>query len=172
LQNAVAKDAESLYASRYNSNQKGRVMMYKHILIAVDGSDTSNKALAEAINLAKDQQAELKIVYTVDEASIFTAADIPDPVRIEQTWVEAGKKILEEAKQKAQAAGVQVETKILETDMSNTIADSIVGEAKSWPADIIVAGTHGRRGISHLMMGSVAEGITRITPVPLLLIHR
>ena len=147
--------------------------MYKHILVAADGSATSDKALNEAINLAKDQHASLKIVYTIDDASIFTAADVPDAVGIEQSWIEAGHKILDTAKQKADAAGVEVETKLLQTDiMGEKIADAIVNEAKSWPADLLVAGTHGRRGLAHLLMGSVAEGIVRVSPVPPLLIRR
>ena len=147
--------------------------MYKHILVAADGSATSDKALTEAINLAKDQHAKLKIVYTIDDASIFNAADIPDAVGIEQSWIDAGHKILEKAKQQAEASGLEVETKLLQTDiMGEKIADAIVNEAKAWPADLLVAGTHGRRGLSHLLMGSVAEGIVRVSPVPLLLIRK
>ncbi len=146
--------------------------MYKHILVAVDGSATSDKALAEAINLAKDQQARLKIVYTVDDASIFTAADVPDAVGIEKSWIAAGQKILEKARKKAEDAGIEVETKLLQTDiMGEKIPDAIVNEAKTWPADLLVAGTHGRRGLAHLLMGSVAEGIVRSSPTPLLLVR-
>ncbi len=147
--------------------------MYKHILVAIDGSATSEQALEEAINLAKDQHARLKIVYTVDDASIFTAADVPDAVGIEQSWIEAGNKILDKARKKAEAAGVEIETKLLQTDiMGEKIPDAIVSEAKTWPADLLVAGTHGRRGLAHLLMGSVAEGIVRSSPVPLLLVRR
>lgn len=146
--------------------------MYKRILVAADGSATSDKALAEAISLAKDQHAQLKIVYTVDDASIYTAADIPNRIGIEQSWIDAGHKILEEAKKKAQAAGIEAETKLLQTDtLGEKIPDAIVNEARAWPADLLVAGTHGRRGLFHLIMGSVAEGIVRISPVPLLLVR-
>ncbi len=146
--------------------------MYKRILVAADGSATSDKALAEAINLANDQHAQLKIVYTIDDASIYTAADVPNAVGIEQAWIDAGHKILEAAKKKAQAAGIEAETKLLETDaMGEKISDAIVNEARAWPADLLVAGTHGRRGLSHLIMGSVAEGIVRTCPVPLLLVR-
>ena len=51
------------------------------------------------------------------------------------------------------------------------VPDVVVAEAKRWPADLIVAGTHGRRGLSHLFLGSVAEGIIRISTVPVLLIR-
>lgn len=146
--------------------------MYKRILVAADGSATSDKALVEAIDLANDQHAQLKIVYTIDDASIYTAADVPNAVGIEQAWIDAGHKILEAAKKKAQAAGIEAETKLLETDaMGEKISDAIVNEARAWPADLLVAGTHGRRGLSHLIMGSVAEGIVRTCPVPLLLVR-
>lgn len=146
--------------------------MYKHILVAVDGSSASDSALIEAIKLAKNQKAYLRIVYALDSASVVAGAQLPNPVGTEQAWINAGHEILGKAMQKAQAAGIEVETKLLATDtLGQEIAAAIVHEAKAWPSDLLVAGTHGHRGFNHLLMGSVAEDILRITPVPVLMVR-
>jgi nucleotide-binding universal stress UspA family protein len=146
--------------------------MYKHILVAVDGSDTSDRALQEAISLAKDQQAMLRIVYAVDEVNINAGAEFVNPVEIENAWAKSGREILGKAQNQTHAAGVHAETRLIEIDKLGVgIADAIVEDAKTWSADLIVAGTHGRTGLGHLLLGSVAEGIVRICPVPILLIR-
>lgn len=146
--------------------------MYKHILVAVDGSKTSDLALQEAVGLARDQQATLRIVYVVDEVSIFADAEFISPMEIEKAWVASGRAALSKAKSLAQAAGMEAETRLLENEaLGQRIADVIVQEARSWPADLLVVGTHGRRGLNHLLLGSVAEGIVRTSPVPVLLVR-
>ena len=148
--------------------------MYKHILVAIDSSSTSDRAFLEAIKLAKDQQATLRIVYAVDEANINTSPEFVNPTELVDAWAESGHAILDKAKNQALAAGVQAETQLIESEIIKLgvgIADAIVAEAKAWPADLLVIGTHGRTGLSHLLFGSVAEGIVRICPVPILLIR-
>lgn len=146
--------------------------MYTHILVAVDGSKTSDLALQEAIGLVRDQQATLRVVYVVDEVSIFADAEFISPIEIEKAWVASGHAALSKAKSVAQAAGMEAETKLLENEaLGQRIADVIVQEARSWPADLLVVGTHGRRGLNHLLLGSVAEGIVRMSPVPVLLVR-
>jgi nucleotide-binding universal stress UspA family protein len=146
--------------------------MYQRILAAVDDSPTSDRALQEAISLAKDQHAKLRIVYVVDEVTIYSNAQLVDPSEIERVWIEIGHEILNKAQRLARSAGIDAEVKLLETEiMGERMADAIVAEAKAWPADLVVAGTHGRSGLNHLLMGSVAEGIVRICPVPILLVR-
>lgn len=146
--------------------------MYQRILVTVDGSDTSDRALQEAINLAKDQQAMLRIVHAIDEVNINAGAEFVNPEEIENAWIKSGLEILDKAQSQAHAAGIRAETRLLEIDkLGVRIADAIIENAKTWPADLVVAGTHGRTGLSHLLMGSVAEGIVRICPVPILLIR-
>jgi nucleotide-binding universal stress UspA family protein len=146
--------------------------MYKRILVAVDGSDTSDRALQEAINLAKDQEAKLRIAYVVDEISLTADTEFVDPAMISNSWVEAGREMLEKAHHQALAASVQAETRLIEIDhLGVRVADAIVEEAQAWLADIIVAGTHGRTGLTHLLLGSVAEDIVRVSRLPVLLIR-
>jgi nucleotide-binding universal stress UspA family protein len=146
--------------------------MYQHILVAVDDSDTSNRALGEAIKLARDQRAVLRIVYAIDEAAIYGDALISDPVEVEKEWTRIANGILQKAQQAARGEGVNAETRLLETEnVGDRVADAIIKDAREWPADLLVAGTHGRTGLRHLMLGSVAEGLLRSSPVPILLIR-
>jgi len=147
--------------------------MYKRILIAVDGSNTSDLALEEALKLAAEHQSQLRIVHVVDVLMFFAG----EPgffyiVGLEKAIVESGERLRQKAAATAGRGGIKAETKLLRIeDSSQRIADMIVGEATAWPTELIVVGTHGRRGLSHLFLGSVAEGIVRISPVPVLLIR-
>ncbi len=147
--------------------------MYQRILVAVDGSDTSERALHEAMLLAKNQQALLRVAYVVDEASIFSDTEFVDRTAIERAAIHTGHKVLEKARKAAEAEGVSIETKMLETEsVGEKVAHAIVEEARHWPAHLIVVGTHGRKGLRHLLMGSIAEGVMRDSPVPILLVRK
>lgn len=144
--------------------------MYQRILAAVDDSATSDRSLQEAIGLAKDQHAKLRIVYVVDKATIYNSTQLPP--EIERAWIEIGHEILNKAQRSAHSEGIDAEVKMIETEIiGEQMAEAIVEEAKAWPADIVVLGTHGRSGLKHLLMGSVAEGIVRTCPVPILLVR-
>jgi nucleotide-binding universal stress UspA family protein len=147
--------------------------MYKHILAAVDGSNTSNFALQESIKLAKEQHAALRLIHVVDDTppymtmdTVYALADFQKALR------EAGQKVLATCAATARQAGVEVDTKFLALQAQpKRICDAIVEEAKRWPADIIVVGTHGRHGFNHLLLGSVAEGVIRLAASPVLVIR-
>ena len=146
--------------------------MYKQIAVAVDGSDTSERALSEAIGLAKDQQARLRIIYAIDETNVNVGSEFTAPPEMEKWWADAAREILGKACKQAQEAGVAAETRLIEIDkLGSGIADAIIEDAKTWPAGLVVAGTHGRTGLAHLLMGSVAEGLVRRCPVPILLVR-
>jgi nucleotide-binding universal stress UspA family protein len=83
---------------------------------------------------------------------------------------EGGKKIIQQAEAYARQQGVQVDSVLLEA-IGGPAADLIVAHAKEWAADLIVMGTHGRRGLRRLALGSDAEGVVRESPVPVLLVH-
>lgn len=146
--------------------------MYQRILVPVDGSPTSNRGLAEAIALAKLTGARLRLLHVVDELSFALGAsafpvytgDVIGLLR------EAGEKILADAKAKVEAAGLGVEA-VLRDGFAGRVCDLIVEQAEAWPADLIVIGTHGRRGVDRLFMGSDAELVLRTAPVPVLLVR-
>jgi nucleotide-binding universal stress UspA family protein len=152
--------------------------MYKHILVAVDGSDTSNRALEEAINLAKNQQAVLRLVHVVDDAAVSLMMETPDQVPYliadyQKALREGGQQLLSTCAARVREAGLEPETKIRTIETLDThIYDAVAEEAKQWPADLIVIGTHGRRGVRRLMLGSVAEGLARVATLPVLLVRK
>ncbi len=146
--------------------------MYKKILVPVDGSPTSLCGLQEAIRLAKDQGASVRLIHVADE---FLAMGSPYAPMIDyQTFLtavrESGNAILEKMRTVAGEQGLQAETQLLET-IGGRAADKIIEAAIRWPADLIVMGTHGRRGVRRLLMGSDAELVVHSTPVPVLMIR-
>ncbi len=147
--------------------------MYGRILVAIDDSETSDLALKEAIRLAKGQKAALRIVHVIDVSPAYLTVDTPYPfVEYQKAMQEAGQKLLANRVTTAHAAGVEVDSKLIAMEMyGERIYDVIEEQSKQWHADLIVIGTHGRRGARHLMLGSVAEGLIRIATKPVLLIR-
>jgi nucleotide-binding universal stress UspA family protein len=145
--------------------------MYQKILVAVDGSPTSLRGLDEAIKVAKALRGQLTLVHVVNELVI--AAEYVPSVYYEPMLVslrDAGEKVLEQAVGIARRADVPCESKLIET-LGGRAADEIVKQAKQGAADLIVLGTHGRRGLKRLAMGSDAELVLRQSPVPVLLVR-
>lgn len=146
--------------------------MYRNILVAVDGSHTSEIALHEAIKLAGDLNGNMRIVHAVEMVNFNLDGEFPDPDEIWEAMRKSGESILAKSQAAARKAGIAAETRLIEIDtLGRRIPEVITVEAKSWPADVIVIGTHGRRGVSHLFMGSVAEGVARVASTPVLLIR-
>lgn len=146
--------------------------MYRNILVAVDGSHTSEMALQEAIKLARDLSGKLRIVHAVEMVNLNFDSEFAGLNAIWETMRKSGETILAKAQAAAREAGIAAETKLIEIDtLGRRIPEVVAEEAQSWPADVIVIGTHGRRGISHLFLGSVAEGVVRVASTPVLLIR-
>jgi len=144
---------------------------YRRILVAVDGSPAAARGLSEAIRLAKAQSAQLFILHVVSEFYAYAsmegaglAADLPAMLR------EGGKRILEKAEAAARKHDIRPKILMRET-LGGPAADPIVREAKRQRADLIVLGTHGRRGVRRLVMGSDAEQVVRAARVPVLLVR-
>jgi len=146
--------------------------MYQRILVPIDGSATSQRGLQEAIRLARVTQATLRLVHIVDELSFSLAASASwgytggwlDVLR------ESGAKILESGVDAVRAEGIAVEG-VLFDSFAGPVHEQVVAEAIAWKADLIVLGTHGRRGVGRVMLGSSAESILRSAPVPVLLVR-
>jgi nucleotide-binding universal stress UspA family protein len=146
--------------------------MFKRILVAVDGSPTADQALQEAIKLAKEHQAQLRIVHAVDIVNIYMGAEFVDPTEISDAITKSGQDILRKAEAVARQAEISVETRLIVIDsLGHRVPEMIAADAEAWPADLIVICTHGRSGLSHLFLGSVAEGVIRVATKPVLLIR-
>jgi nucleotide-binding universal stress UspA family protein len=147
-------------------------MAYKRILVPVDGSRAANLGLREAIPLAKSQRARLQLVHVVDAHYVLMSGaeigvysnDLMPSLR------QGGRRLLQKAEALVKRQGLNCSSTLLET-LTGPAADPIVRQAKKWRADLIVIGTHGRRGLKRLVMGSDAEQIVRTSPVPVLLVR-
>lgn len=145
--------------------------MYRRILVAIDGSKSSNLALKEAIRLAKEQRASLRLIHVVDQMPAYTI-EVPYLIDdYQKAMLEAGRKTLAKCAAKAKAARVKFDTKLVVT-LTQSIGDVINKEARRWSANLIVIGTHGRRGFNHLLLGSVAERVIQLAVKPILVIHK
>lgn len=144
--------------------------MYQHILIPVDGSPTSYRALQEALKLAKQLKAQLALIHVMEEIWYVDNVSYLNYAELRQTVRLSSEKILAQAEAAVLQEGVSPTVKLLEAK-GDRIANVVVAEAKKWPADLIVIGTHGRSGFNHILFGSVAEGVVRTAHVPVLLIR-
>lgn len=146
--------------------------MYQHILVPTDGSATSDKAVTEAIAMARLSGGSIRLLHLVDALTVASVADgfASYAAEVLPLLREAGEKVLEAARQRVAAAGVGVETTLREV-VAGRVCDLVQQEAAAWPADLIVIGTHGRRGVQRLLLGSDAEQILRSATVPVLLVR-
>lgn len=146
-------------------------MAFRRILVPVDGSATSAKGLAQALRLARENRARLRLLHVVDAYSAISVPEIgaASVAPMLEAIRAAGEKTLARAARAAERAGLKAERALAEIT-GGRVADAVVSEAKRWRADLIVMGTHGRRGVGRLLLGSDAELVVRYSPVPVLLV--
>jgi nucleotide-binding universal stress UspA family protein len=146
--------------------------MYHRILVPIDGSATSERGLDEALAVAASLGSEVRLIHVVDDASLVmnSAALASNVGELLVSLAQAGEEILAAGKLRAKARNLSVETELRHCQ-TGRVADVIVDEAKQWPADLLVLGTHGRRGAGRLLLGSDAEQVLRSAPVPVLLVR-
>jgi nucleotide-binding universal stress UspA family protein len=142
--------------------------MFKRILVPIDGSPTSTKALVAALQLARERDARVRLVHTLDEFAYLSgyeyAADLLEATR------GYAEKILRDALDVAASAGVPAESTLLKV-RGQRLGEAVAAEARNFEADLIVVGTHGRHGIGRVLLGSGAEQVIRLAPVPVLVIR-
>jgi nucleotide-binding universal stress UspA family protein len=107
---------------------------------------------------------EMPIVWNIEGMTSFPIEDMT------KAFIKSGKLLLQKDKAKVEKSGISVETKLVE-DYQGRIGAVISHEAGQWLADLLVVGTHGRKGLDHLLMGSVAEGVMRTAAMPVLLVR-
>lgn len=144
--------------------------MYQRILVPIDGSSTSDRALQEAIKLIDTQPAQLLLLHVVDDLQFLDAEGYVDYAELRELTRKIGERALTKAQEVVRQADITVETMLLDAN-GERIARLIDAEALRWSADLIVIGTHGRSGFNHLLFGSVAEGVVRGASVPVLLVR-
>ena len=146
--------------------------MYERILVPVDGSPTSMSGLGEAIRMAALNGASIRLMHVLDAWS-YTNGFEPPAVYCEQvlpSMRKGGARILDDARRKVLEAGLAVSTMLVEK-VTQRVSELVIAQAHDWCADIIVIGSHGRHGFDRAMMGSNAEEIVRLAPVPVLVVR-
>ena len=148
--------------------------MYRRIMVAVDGSATSNKALVAALEMAaySGGRSVLRLIHVLDEMAYFTGIEPygGQSGQLNEMMREAGKKVLSDALAVVQAANVQADTLLIDK-FGERLGETVAEEAKNWNASLIVVGTHGRRRVGRMFLGSGAEQIIRLAPVPVLVVR-
>ena len=142
--------------------------MYERILVAFDGSEESTRALDEAARLAENQHGRMRLVHVVDTSCLYHGDEGDRSGDLEAAWYKAAHALVERGCARASAKGLAVASTVCCTGKAR-VSEEIVEEARRWQADLIVLGTHGRRGLNRLLLGSVAEAVVRISPVSVLL---
>lgn len=135
--------------------------MYEEILVPTDGSPGAEAAIDHAVHIARQNDATINPVYVVDVSDMGDIGDDPDALRAE------GSDVIEPVVDAARGAGLEVNEHILE----GTPNERIVECAESHDADLVVMGTHGKSGLSRVLLGSTAEKVVRNSPVPVLTVR-
>ena len=145
--------------------------MFKRILVAVDGSAPSDRALTAGLDLAKEQRAAVRILHV---------ADVLPPANVEPMYVDfesyrdailtGARAVIRSASARAKRARVKADTRLVET-VTHDASGEIVAQAARFRADLIIIGTHGRTGLARMFLGSVAEGVVRHSSAAVLLIR-
>ena len=157
---------EPLMAAASTASVKSSFRL-KRILVPIDFSDCSKKALQYAIPLAKEHQAAITLLHVVQAlcpTGDFVAADY---AALQVEMCATG------ARNLAKLAVDEVRGKVSADTIvhAGSAALEIITTAKSLPADLIVISTHGRTGLKHVIMGSVAEHVVRHAPCPVLVVR-
>ncbi len=146
--------------------------MYQRILVPVDGSETSDRGLDEALRLARLSGGSVRLIHVVDPLKyvpgyVTYAVYSSDLVPLMK---EEGEKLLQRGRERAEGVGVKAETRLFIDAAALRLCDLVAQQANAWKADLIVIGSHGRRGLERVLLGSDAEQILRVAPVPVLLV--
>lgn len=141
--------------------------MFKQIFVPIDGSAASQAALEAALQLAKEQGAEVRIAHVFKRFVVSSGGGLID---LTEAFEREGEAALAQAQDRAREVGVAAGTELIDA-AGRRVPATIVEEAVRWPADLIVMGTHGRHGFEHLLLGSVAEGVARRSPIPVMLVR-
>lgn len=147
-------------------------MNHKRILAAVDGGKPSELAFQEALKQAKAFKATLFIVHVVEKLPTHVAYAI-DVIEYQNLSLINAKKTLERYLKLAAKKKIKAKAQLIEiVNYKDSISKKILLAVKKNKADLLVMGTHGRTGLSRLMLGSVAEETLKNSPVPILLLRK
>jgi nucleotide-binding universal stress UspA family protein len=154
-------------------NNRVEHLMYAKILVPVDASETSDAGLDEAIRLARLCGARLRLLHVSDDLPFVPEAALyqAEPQAPVSDGARRGSALLARLADQVTAQGIEVDTVLLES-RGQALHGFVNEQARAWGAELVVLGTHGRRGIERAFVGSVAEQVVRHADVPVLLVRR
>jgi nucleotide-binding universal stress UspA family protein len=141
---------------------------FRHILFATDLDDSSAGALQVALDMASSMKAELSVVHVCELGGYTAAAMCEAGGDLASPLVDEAQRALERLVERADRDGVHPRAVV----KLGAPWHEIVAAAQEQGADLIVMGTHGRRGLAHVLLGSVAEKVVQTSPVPVLTVRQ
>ena len=146
--------------------------MFDRILVPIDGSETSAKALLQAMALAELTHGRIRLIHVIGDvlSALGGEAAMVCSDEIYTAVTAAGNRVLADAAAVVETRRIPVDAVLCEPSAAR-LSEEIEAAAKSWGANLIVIGSHGRRGVHRLLLGSDAEQIMRVAPVPVLLVR-
>lgn len=142
--------------------------LFKKILVPIDGSDTSDKAMRMALDMAREALGTVRFVHVIDDDRYLSSYEFSADLR---TYAEKNAQdLLQKALDAAASMGVNAESQVVDKPRQR-LGESVADEAADWGADLVVLGTHGRRGLGRILLGSGAEQVIRLSPVPVLVVR-
>ncbi|MBN1572679.1 MAG: universal stress protein [Deltaproteobacteria bacterium] len=143
--------------------------LYKRILVAVDGSSCSNKAVKLTVDMCGQFGAEMHTIFVISEIVVdnFKRLGKLESKEVIEKLKGEGRKYFRDAKEQAKEADV----KVVEVLKAGFPADEIVTYAKKSKVDLIVMGTHGKRGATRPLIGSVADRVIHLAPCPVMVVR-
>ncbi|THE64116.1 universal stress protein [Salinadaptatus halalkaliphilus] len=136
--------------------------MYDTILFPTDGSELAEQGIDNAVTLAETYDADLHTLFVVDQTTYAGHPNDMDREAIQNQLREAGSRSLAELEETAADAGISLTTAVRE----GVPHEQIIEYTEATGVDLIVMGTHGRSGLDRVLLGSTAEKVLRLSPVP------
>jgi nucleotide-binding universal stress UspA family protein len=144
-------------------------MIVQHVLVPIDFSATADQALTYSIALAQQLQARLTLLHVLDLTPVTMDEMTPGMTATYLDDLETNAQhLLQASRERVQRVGLQAESLLVQ----GTPTQMIVDTASEQGVDLIIMGTHGRTGLAHVFLGSVAEHVVRQAPCPVLVVRR
>ena len=144
---------------------------YKRILVPIDGSRAAEGGLREAIRLASGSRgATIRLLHVLEPLPALQGMEVIITDTLLDNMTSFGEKILHNARAMVESHGIRAEAVFRKKPLQRA-ADGITAEIRKWKADVVVMGTHGRRGLSRVVLGSDAETVVRMSNVPVVLVR-
>jgi nucleotide-binding universal stress UspA family protein len=143
--------------------------LFARILVAIDGSKHAERALAFAIDLARQYGSELTVLAVAPVQAVFVSATEPwVPSEVPESESHAYREVVEQAVQRCQSAGVKAVTGLC---LEGVITDEIIGQVERHPTDLLVLGSRGMSAAKRLLLGSVSDAVSHHVPCPVLIVR-